>query len=102
MHVCEISAQDRKPSITTHCENYILGLLLCLSLMQRSLVVKQGFVVRGRSLKCFAARTGNLAFGNLGSDPAQQSDNLPRVVVIEDSLKGCLTVRDSSLCFVVC
>lgn len=76
--------------------------LLCLSLMQRSLVVKQGFVVGGRSLKCFAARTGNLAFGNLGSDPAQQSDNLPRVVVIEDSLKGCLTVRDSSLCFVVC
>lgn len=46
----------------------------------------------GRSLKCFVARAGNVAFGNLGLNPAQQSHNLPRVVVIEDSLKGCLCV----------
>lgn len=69
--------------------------------MQFPLLEKQGFVVGSRSLKCFVARTGNVAFGNLGLNPAQQSNNLPTVVVIEDSLKGCL-VRDSSLCFVVC
>ena len=63
-----------------------------LLLMQFSLFVKQGFVVGGRSLKCFVARTENVAFGNLGLNPAQQSNNLPGVVVIEDSLKGCLCV----------
>lgn len=83
---------SQRPSITTHCENYILGLSLCLLLMQCSLFVKQGFVVGGRSLKCFVARTGNVAFGNLRLNPAQQTNHLPRVVVIEDSLKGCLCV----------
>lgn len=49
-------------------------------------------MVGGRSLKCFVASTGNVAFGNLGLNPAQQSNNLSSVVVIEDCLKGCLYV----------
>ncbi len=60
--------------------------------MRLPLFVKQGFVVGGRSLKCFVARPGNVAFGNLGLNPAQQSHNLPIVMVIEDSLKGRLRV----------
>lgn len=48
-------------------------------------------MVAGRGLKCFVAMSINVAFGNLGLNPAQ-SNNLPSAVVIEDGLKGCLCV----------
>lgn len=43
-----------------------------------------------KSLVLFVARAENVAFGDLGLNPAQQSNNSSSVVVIEDSLKGCL------------